>query len=184
MLARRRSPLALGFTALVSLGVAAPASARWFGSTMLGTPNANYGCEAALILGPIGGVELAPTNQTSCTYRHGGYFNSFRPTSLVPSTGWIRRIQVKEGANPAPLRLTVLTGSSRVNTITGQDVPGTYTCCTARYVGPVFRPRANATTTRRVNVRVFVVRSKAIQTRIHSTDGQCGRPRDPAAVRR
>jgi hypothetical protein len=150
--------------------IAAPACAQWFGSTMAGEANAGYGCESALILGPIGGVELAPTNQTSCTYRHGGYLNSLRPTAIVPSTGWVRRIQVKSGANPALLRVTVLTGSSRVDTFAGRDLPGTYTCCTARYVGPAFRPKANAITTRRVNIHVFDVRSKDIQNRIHSSD--------------
>ncbi|MET0557219.1 MAG: hypothetical protein ABW065_00915 [Solirubrobacterales bacterium] len=155
---------------VLGLAIARPASAQWFGSTMQGTPNASYGCESALILGVIGGVELAPTNQRSCTYKHSGYVGSLQPTSVVPGTGTVTRIQVKAGANPAPLRLTVLSGSSRVNTFTGEDLPGTYTCCTARYLGPVFRPKPNATTTRRVNVRVVDVRSKAIQNRIHSSD--------------
>lgn len=151
--------------------LASAASAQWFGSTMTAEANAGYGCESALILGPIGGVELAPTNQTSCTYRHGGYLNSLRPTFVVPSSGWVRRIQVKSGPSPALLRVTVLTGSSRVDTFAGRDIPGTYTCCTARYVGPAFRPKANATTTRRVKIRVFDVRSKDITERIHSSDG-------------
>ena len=51
---------------------------------MQGPANATYGCESALILGPIGGVELAPTDQRSCTYRHGGYLNSLQPTSSSP----------------------------------------------------------------------------------------------------
>ena len=152
------------------LAIASPAAARWYGSTMQGAPNANYGCESALVLGPIGGVELAPTNQSSCTYRHGGYIGSLQPTAIVPGTGTVTRIQVRSGPDPAPLRLAVLTGSSRVNTFTGEDLPGTYTCCTARSLGPVFRPRPNATTTRPVNIRVFDVRSKAIQHRIHSSD--------------
>ena len=59
-------------------GTAAPCRAR---------PNATYGCESALILGALGGVELAPTNQGSCTYRHSGYVNSLRPTSIVPGSG-------------------------------------------------------------------------------------------------
>jgi len=175
MLVRRRAALA---AALVVLAVpltwtslAAPAGAQWFGSTMKGAANASYGCESAVILGALGGVELAPTGQRSCTYRHGGYFNVLKPTSLVPASGRIARIQVKAGANPAKLRLTILTGSSRVNTFTGEDLPGTYTCCTARFVGPAFRPRPNAVTTFKVNVPVFDVRNKAIQYRIHSTDG-------------
>ena len=166
---RRLVPILLALLLVAALA-AAPASARWYGSNMRGAPNATYGCESAVILGPLGGAELAPTNQRSCTYKHGGYINSLKPTAIVPSTGTVRRIQVKSGANPARLRLTILTGSSRVDTFTGADLPGTYTCCTARYVGPAFQPKPNATTTRRVNVRVFNLRSKAIQNRIHSSD--------------
>jgi hypothetical protein len=160
-------------TALVAAAVLAPdASARWYGSTLTGPANATYGCESAIISGPLGGQVLSPTNQTTCTYRHGGYlFNLERPTFIVPSSGRITAIRVKSGPNPAPLRLTVLTGSSRVDTLTGRDIPGTYTCCTARYIGPVFRPRPNAITTRRVNVRVRDVRSRQLQIRIHSSDG-------------
>ena len=171
MPALRRAIIAATIAAVTGAAIVAPASAQWFGSRMTGAANAGYGCESALILGAIGGVELAPSNQTSCTYRHGGYLNSLKPTFIVPSTGWVRRIQVKSGANPALLRVTVLTGSSRVDTFAGRDIPGTYTCCTARYVGPPFRPKPNATTTRRVNIRVFDVRSKDIQHRIHSSDG-------------
>ena len=137
---------------------------------MRGPANATYGCEAATVFGPIGGVQLAPSNQTSCTYQHGGYVGSQRLGSVVPSTGRIRRIRVLSGANPALLRLTILTGSSRIDTLSGQDIPGTYTCCTARYVGPAFRPAANRITVRRVNVRVFVTRSNQLQIRTHTSD--------------
>ena len=137
---------------------------------MRGPANATYGCEAATIFGPIGGVQLAPSNQTSCTYQHGGYYGSQRLGSVVPSTGRIRRIRVLSGPSPAVLRLTILTGSSRIDTLTGQDIPGTYTCCTARYVGPAFRPAANRITVRPVNVRVFVTRSNQLQIRTHTSD--------------
>jgi len=169
--ATRKAFVTATLAALLAVMAAAPVSARWFGSTMKAAANASYGCESALVLGAIAGLELAPTHQTSCTYRHGGYLNSMLPTSLAPSSGVVRRIQVKSGPDPALLRVTVLTGSSRVDTFTGRDLPGTYTCCTARYVGPTFRPRPNATTTRRVNIRVFDVRNKSIQYRVHSTDG-------------
>jgi hypothetical protein len=150
---------------------AAPASAKWYGSLMRGQPNANYGCESALILAPLGGVQLAPTNQTSCTYRHGGYLFSNRPTFIAPSTGRITAIKVRSGPHPAKLRLTILTGSSRVDTTTGRDLPGTYTCCTARFVGKTFRPKANAITKKKVDAKVFDVRDKRIRFRIHSSDG-------------
>ena len=150
---------------------AAPASARWYGSTLRDSPNAPYGCEAALTRAPLGGVELSPSNQSSCTYRHAGYLNSGRPTFFAPGTGRVTRIRVKSGRNPAKLRLVVLTGSTRVDPFTGRDQPGTFTCCTARRIGKAFRPRANAVTTKKVNVRVEDVREKELNIRIHSTDG-------------
>ncbi len=168
---RRLAIVAALAAAAIPLLAAAPASAQWFGSKMKGAANSTYGCESALITGALGGIELAPTGQRTCTYRHGGYLNSLRPTTLVPSSGRIKRIQVKSGPKPAKLRLTILTGSSRVDTFSGEDLPGTYTCCTARYVGRAFRPKPNAVTTLKVNVPVFNVRNKSIQNRIHSTDG-------------
>jgi hypothetical protein len=162
--------VAVAVAAAAILVAPAPASARWFGSTLKGSPNAGYGCESALVNG-VFGVQLTPTNQTSCTYRHGGYLYSNRFTFLAPGTGRVTRIRVKSGSKPAKLRLTVLTGSSRVDPFTGRDQPGTYTCCTARYVGKAFRPKANRLTTKKVNVKVYSVRSKKLQYRIHSTDG-------------
>lgn len=165
-----RAAIATAVTLVLAATSAATADARWFGSTLAGPPNAPYGCESALILGPIGGVQLAPTNQASCTYRHGGYLGSNRLGSVVPGNGRIVRIRVVSGPNPAPLRLTILTGSARIDTTTGADIPGTYTCCTARYLGPAFRPRPNGTTTRRVNVPVFDTRSERLDNRTHATD--------------
>ena len=160
----------LALTVVLTLALAGRADATWLGSTMRGPANASYGCEAATILGPIGGVQLAPTNQTSCTYQHNGYIGSNRLGSIVPSTGRIRRIRVRSGPSPALLRLTILTGSSRIDTTTGLDIPGTYTCCTARYVGRAFRPASNRLTVRRVNVPVFVTRSNQLQIRTHTSD--------------
>ena len=101
---------------------APPAYARWYGSLMRGALNANYGCESALIAGPLGGVHPAATGQGSCTYRHAGYLYSNRPTFMAPGIGRITAIKVKSGPRPAKLRLTILTGSSRVDTFTGFDV--------------------------------------------------------------
>src|SRR5262245_22436869 len=123
MTAVRKALSAIAIAALAAACIAEPAAAKWFGSNLADPANTEYGCESALVLGPIGGVELAPTHQTSCTYRHGGYFNSLTPTAIVPGSGWIRHIQVKSGPNPALLRVTVLTGSSRVDTFSGRDLP-------------------------------------------------------------
>ena len=151
--------------------LAAPASAKWYGSTLSGKPNVDYGCETALTSAPLGGVQRSPTNQASCTYRHGGYLYRNRPTFLAPATGRITKIRIKSGPNPARARLTVLTGSSRVDPFTGRDQPGTYTCCTARYVGKPFRLKPNKVTTKKVNVKVYNLVEKELQIRIHSSDG-------------
>ena len=166
-----RGGLAVAVTVLLGAAlIPASAGARWYGSTMAAPVNTTYGCESALIMGPIGGVQLAPSNQTSCTYKHGGYMGSNRLGSVVPGNGRITRIRVKSGPNPAPLRLTILTGSARIDTTTGAVIPQTYTCCTARYLGPVLRPRPNAITVQRVNVRVFDTRETRLDNRTHATD--------------
>jgi hypothetical protein len=134
-------------TALILLAVVpAAADARFFGST-LRAPNVNFGCESAPILDPITGVpELVATGRRTCTYRHLGYLNRNRITTLVPAKGRIVRIRVRSGSNPAPLRLTIMTAST--STTNG------FTCCTARRYGRVFRPRANRITTVRTNMPV------------------------------
>jgi hypothetical protein len=132
--------------ALVAVAPAA-ADAKFFGSRLNSQPNIGFGCSLAPILDPITGAPiLAPTGQRTCTFRHVGYINSNRITSIVPASGRIVRIRVRAGNNPAPLRLTILGASSSL-------VNG-FSCCTARKFGRVFRPRANRTTTIRTNMRV------------------------------
>ena len=124
---------------MLAVGVAEAAT---FGSTLANAPNTSFGCEGAIILDPIGGQPvLAPTGQTTCTFRDLGDIGGFRVGSLVPANGRITRIRVRSGPNPAPLQLTIFTGS-----------PGL--CCTARRFGKVFQPLPNAITTQRVNIPV------------------------------
>ncbi len=134
-----RFRLALVLAVAASALLAPSASAKWFGSTLSGKPNVGYGCESALVSGTFG-IQQMPTNQSSCTYRHAGYLFRNRFTFVVPGTGRITKIRIRSGPNPARARLTVLTGSSRVDPFTGRDQPGTYTCCTA----PIRRPPVQA----------------------------------------
>ena len=170
----RRWPPLLAATA-VSLPRCSPspasASARWFGSTLQAEPNATYGCESALVARPSAGWRSSRRGSSPARTVTAAISSRTGPTFIAPSSGRITHIRVKAGPNPAKLRLTVLTGSSRVDTFTGRDLPGTYTCCTARYIGRAFRPRANASPKKKVDVRVYDVRSKRIQYRIHSSDG-------------
>jgi hypothetical protein len=128
---------------LLALALPAVASAARYGSRLGAAPNIAIGCDRSPIYDPITGVPtIAPTGQSSCTMRNAGYLFTNRGGSFVPSNGRVTRIRVRSGPNPARLRLTVMQGS-----------PGL--CCTARYIGPSFRPRANKITSREVNVRVY-----------------------------
>ena len=163
----------LALTGLIAFAAvpASTASAKWYGSTMAGKVNTTYGCSKALAFDGLGNLGLFPTKRRSCTYRHGGYLFRNRFTAIVPGTGVIRHIRVKSGKHPAKLRVTILTGSSRVSTFPPyEDLSGTYTCCTARAIGKPFRPKANKTTYKKVHIKVYSVRSGRIQHRIHSVD--------------
>src|ERR1700709_988775 len=104
----RLALLAFAFTLIVP----AAGDARFLGSTLRGPANVGFGCEAAPTFDPINGQPtLIATGRRTCTYRHVGYLNSNRITSLVPANGRIVRIRVRAGSNPAPLRLTIMTAS-------------------------------------------------------------------------
>ena len=130
----------------LTLAFASAADARFLGSRLNGRVNTAFGCNAAPIYDPITGVpELVNSGQRTCTYRHGGYIGSNRFTSLVPGNGRIRRVRIRSGSNPAPVRVTIMNASSG-----GSG----FSCCTADNFSRVLRPRANRTSTFRVNMPV------------------------------
>ena len=167
----RSWPVTLAMTVACFCLLAAPASAKWYGSTLRGKPNADYGCETALVSTTLAGIQPQPTNQRSLHLLPQRLH--LPPAPHLPGAG--HRPDPPDpdqvGPNPPRARLTVLTASSRVDTTTGQDIPGTYTCCTARYVSRPFRLKPNGITRKRVNVKVYNVRSNDINIRIHSSDG-------------
>ena len=123
--------------------VATSANAIPMGSNLRAAPDPFWSCGLALILDPITGAPtLAGTGQQTCTFRNAGYLFSNQLASYVPSSGFITRIRVNSGPNPAPLRLTILQGS-----------PGL--CCTAKAFGRVFRPRPNARSQQNLLMRVI-----------------------------
>jgi hypothetical protein len=145
----------------LALLTASAAEAAAGGSNLRRPANVGFGCEAALRPNVFTGVyEPQPTGHSTCTLRSLGFIGTSRGGSIVPAgRGRITRIRVRSGANPAPLRLTVLTASGAGDP-TG-ETGGSGSCCTARYHGRVFRPRANGVTTRRTNVRVSNYRNAA-----------------------
>ena len=118
-------------------------AASWFGSNLRAAPNASWGCNLAPRLDAITGQPtLLQTGQTSCTMRNIGYINSLQIASYVPSSGTVTQIRIRSGANPAPLKFTVLQCSSGL-------------CGTAKFLSRTIRPRANAVTTVALNVKVL-----------------------------
>ena len=138
--------------AALGLVAAAPAHAAALGSSLRQPANTRWGCESAPAYDVFTNAgTLGPTGVSTCTLRSGGRIGSLRNWSNVPADGRVTEIRVRSGANPAPLRLTILQASTRSNTTGGG---GDYSCCTPRHLGRVFRPRPNRITTRRVNVPV------------------------------
>lgn len=127
----------------VLAGAPVAASGATFGSSLRARPNLGFGCKSALIRNSITGAPtITPSGQRTCTYRNLGFLNRPGSGSLAPATGRVTSIRVRSGRNPAPLRLTILSSS-----------PGR-SCCTAIFLGRPFRPRANAITRIRTNVKI------------------------------
>jgi len=137
--------LTAGLALACLASTAETAAGARYGSTLKRAPNLSFGCEAALINDSITGAPtITPSGQRTCTYRSQGFLGRVGITSLVPATGHITSIAVRSGRNPAPLRLTILDSSP------GREGQ----CCTALKFGRVFRPRANAVTRIKTNMRV------------------------------
>jgi hypothetical protein len=113
-----RPPRVLAVLAAFALLLVAPAlsqgAAVQFGSSLTPGPVAGFGCEAepVLINSPNwGDYGLVPnTKSADCTWRQAGVWGSETDprASSVPSDGRIVRAEVLSGANPAPLRISVL----------------------------------------------------------------------------
>lgn len=149
---RLAPPTALALALLLVAAVSAEAVPR--GSSLRQSANVPFGCEGALRPNPIFGYpEIVATGNRTCTLRGAGNIGGRISPSIVPGRGRITRFSVRVGRNPAPLRLTIATGSTTPPDPTA-GTSGDFRCCTTRFFGPAFRPRANAVTTRLVNIPV------------------------------
>jgi len=151
-----RRPVALTLAALAVLALPASASARFYGSSLRRPANVNFGCDVAPVFNTFSasGFSFARSGFNTCTWRPIGYLNRLGTFGTVPSNGIVRRIQIRAGRRPAPLRFTILQSSSRLSP-GGGTLQNTFTCCTARRFSRVLRPRANRITTFTVNMRVY-----------------------------
>lgn len=164
-----RRLLLAALATLAVLAVPASASARFYGSSLRRPANVNFGCEVAPVFDTFApsGFSFARSGFRTCTWRPLGYFNRLGTFGTVPSNGVIRRIQIRAGRRPAPLRFTILQSSSRLYG-GGGTLQNSFTCCTARRFSRVLRPRANRVSTFTVNMRVF--RSVDSQALLQTSD--------------
>lgn len=152
---RHRPAVALAVL-IAALALPASAAARFYGSNLRRPANVGFGCEVAPFFNTFSasGFSFGPSGHRTCTWRPIGYLNRLGTFGTVPSNGIVRRIQIRAGSRPAPLRFTILQSSSRLSP-GGGTLQNSFTCCTARRFSRVLRPRANRITTFRVNMRVY-----------------------------
>ncbi|MDT7803351.1 MAG: hypothetical protein QOI78_6784 [Actinomycetota bacterium] len=154
------SRLAAALAVSGALLLPSSAAAATFGSSLTANrpANAGFGCESALRPNAFTGApELQPTGHNTCTLRSNGRVGSSRNWSGVPRNGRITSYSVRGARNPARVRLTIFTGSAQFDPELDPDAGGgsNYSCCTARYHGPIFRPRAGRVARRTANIRVY-----------------------------
>lgn len=152
-------PAAAGLVAAALL-FPAGAGAVTFGSSLGPNrpSNAGFGCESMLRPNAFTGQpELQSTGHNTCSLRSNGRVGSNANWAGVPRNGRVVSYAVRGGRNPARVRLTIFTGSATFDPEFDPDEgPGNdYNCCTARYHGPIFRPRPGLVTRRAANIRVY-----------------------------
>ena len=99
--------------AVLVLPGSASAIVSQLGSNLQAAPNVTFGCESVPQISNFAGDQfLVPSGQTDCTWRQTGVFGSTEPNetrfSSVPGDGRITKVEVRAGANPAPLRFVVI----------------------------------------------------------------------------
>ena len=99
--------------AVLVLPGSASAIVSQLGSNLQAAPNVTFGCEFVPQISNFAGDQfLVPSGQTDCTWRQSGVFGSTDPNetrfSSVPGDGRITKVEVRTGANPAPLRFVVI----------------------------------------------------------------------------
>ncbi len=144
---------AVGLTVAACAGGAGAAQAETvtFGSSLAEAPNLQLGCETQPQLSDTtGNYGFAPSGQPGCTWRQAGVFGQDSGTlySSVPGDGTITRVDVRSGANPAPLSFVVFRQLG--NTGATQDTQ----CCFFVSTSPAVTPQPNAVSSFSVDIPV------------------------------
>jgi hypothetical protein len=100
------------FVTLVLMPAPANSANQIMGSALALEPNfPNFDCSALpTLVDTSGNFGLVPSNTADCTWRQSGVFgvtSGDSRFSSVPGDGWITRISVRSGPNPAPLRFVI-----------------------------------------------------------------------------
>lgn len=116
MAVRHRPAVALAVL-IAALALPASASARFYGSSLRRPANVNFGCEVAPFFNTFSpsGFSFGASGHRTCTWRPLGYLGRLGTGGTLASNGIIRRVQIRAGRRPAPLRLTILQSSSRLS---------------------------------------------------------------------
>lgn len=72
-------------------------------------------------------VSRQPTGMTSCTAYSPGFLSTTE-SHLIPAPGYVTKVRVRSGANPAPLRVTIIKRLFQTHPVTGQETDSI--CCT------------------------------------------------------
>ncbi|MBS45961.1 MAG: hypothetical protein CMH83_22865 [Nocardioides sp.] len=140
---------ALALAASATLGTGVPSAA--FGGDTSAPPNYSYGCEVAPSI-VNGNGDYGPVSHSypTCSYFQTAPFDETSGAAPVP-LGRVTLARVRSGANPAPIRITVVQGRTGL-TPDGQPIQGSTQCCFGDQMTRTFRLRPNAVTTIPLNL--------------------------------
>ena len=143
----------------IALLAAVPGSASAIDSGDLGLaapPNVNHGCEALpTVVDQFGSIQPVATGQPHCTIFQTGQAMTVgsRLSGYVPANGTITSVRVRTGANPAPLRFTVMRQITLIRPDGTLD-SGNSSCCFLQHMTAPVRLPANAVTEVPLNLPV------------------------------
>lgn len=149
-------PVVLAVLATLIVGAASPAKAD-LGPANPPAPNLNHGCELKPMPNMFGNFSPVPSGSPDCTWFQSTPANlGSQITGFVPANGAITSVRIRTGANPAPLRFSVIQTIHSPLTATGARIPGVTNsaCCFGRQQTGFIRLPANRTTTIPLNFRV------------------------------
>ncbi len=130
------------------------AQTRTQGSNLAEAADGGFGCETAWSPGftpPDFAYEPFATGHTTCTTFMPGV--TINDTFLVPGDGTVRRVRVKSGPTPAPLRIAIIRRLFQTNPNNPNEITDAQ-CCTGVRESATFNPRPNAVTEVTVNLPV------------------------------